>query len=742
MGNRIRPLSAALALAISSGAFGQEVPAAPATPVLEDIVVSATRMQSLPAVDRLPGGDLAGRAVATSDTASLLDGIPGMQVQGAGGVSGLPSLHGLGDDRLRIKVDGMDLISACANHMNSPLSYVDPSQVESLTTYGGVVPVSVGGDAIGGSVVVKSKGPRFAQAGEGLLTSGELGGFYRSNGNAFGGHLSALIANEMLSIRYDGSFAQSDNYHSAKAFKPKFLATGTTAGDHWIAGDEVGSSAYRTENHQLGVALRHENHLVDVKLAYQNIPYQGFPNQHMDMTDNESRRVNVGYVGKYAWGTLEARAYHEETRHRMNFAEDKLYWYGPSGNVPGMPMDTEGKNTGLLVKADISLTERDQLRVGGEYQRYRLNDWWNPSGGGMAPDPFININDGQRDRYDAFVEWEAQWSPRWATLLGVRHSSVVMDTGEVHGYNTTMANYAADSKAFNDADRSRTDNNLDLTALARYTANAGFNIEGGYSRKTRSPSLYERYTWSTGGMAMTMNNWVNDGNGYVGNLDLKPEVAHSISLTADWHDAARREWGVRLTPFYTYVEDYIDASATVPGKTFTPGQFNYLTLTNDDAELYGVDLSGHFPLARTAGFGSFTARGLVGYVRGKNLDTKGNLYNVMPLNARLAVEQRVGQWTNTLEGLLVAAKEDVSAVRNEMKTAGYGLLNLRSSYDTKHYRIDIGLENALDKQYSHPLGGAYIGQGRTMSLNGAGAPYGYTVPGMGRSLYLGLAVKF
>ncbi len=67
----------------------------------------------------------------------------------------------------------------------------------------------------------------------------------------------------------------------------------------------------------------------------------------------------------------------------------------------GMPMDTEGKNTGALVKADIVLSERDMLRVGGEYQRYRLNDWWDPSGmAACGPNTFWNINNGERDRLD------------------------------------------------------------------------------------------------------------------------------------------------------------------------------------------------------------------------------------------------------------------------------------------------------------------------------------------------------
>ena len=40
-----------------------------------------------------------------------------------------------------------------------------------------------------------------------------------------------------------------------------------------------------------------------------------------------------------------------------------------------------------------------------------------------------------------------------------------------------------------------------------------------------------------------MNNFVGDGNGYVGNLDLKPEVANTVSVTGDWHDAEQEAWG-------------------------------------------------------------------------------------------------------------------------------------------------------------------------------------------------------
>ena len=75
----------------------------------------------------------------------------------------------MADDRVRVKVDGMDLISACANHMNPPLSYIDPSSVGSISVYAGITPVSVGGDSIGGTIQVNSQAPEFAKEGQGTL---------------------------------------------------------------------------------------------------------------------------------------------------------------------------------------------------------------------------------------------------------------------------------------------------------------------------------------------------------------------------------------------------------------------------------------------------------------------------------------------------------------------------------------------------------------------------------------------
>ncbi|MDD2224339.1 MAG: TonB-dependent receptor plug domain-containing protein, partial [Pseudomonas sp.] len=128
---------------------------------------------------------------ATSDTATLLRGVPGVSLNGTGGISSLPVIRGLADDRLRIKVDGMDLVSSCPNHMNPALSYVDPNNLDTLQVFSGITPVSVGGDSIGGTIIAESAKPEFAEPGAASINKGEIGAFMRSNNDARGGNFSA-----------------------------------------------------------------------------------------------------------------------------------------------------------------------------------------------------------------------------------------------------------------------------------------------------------------------------------------------------------------------------------------------------------------------------------------------------------------------------------------------------------------------------------------------------------------------
>jgi len=686
---------------------------------------------------------------ATSDTAKMFDHTPGVSFSGGGGISSRIIVNGMADDRVRVQIDGMNLISACGNHMNPALSYVAPSSVLSAQVLAGITPVSMGGDSIAGTVRVQSADPQYAEDDKKYLVMAQGSTFYRSNSNAWGGNISTTLANKNASLTYTGSTVEAGNYKAGGDFTTKNKAN---------ANDVVSSSAYKSQNQSVSLALRNDNHEGIIKLGLQNIPYQGFPNVRMDLAGDDSWFANVSTKSKFDWGRLETRAYHEDVQHYMNFLPDKADRTVPPRN---MPMNTHSYNQGLAVKGIIDLNEQHQLTVGSEYQRYRLNDWWNPIGNKPmtmmnGPGPFWNINNGKRDRLDFFAEVESNWNSKWLTQFGVRAGLVEMNAGNVYDYGVVTREAAL----VNNQDKARTDAIVDVTALARYTPDSTQQYELGFARKTRAPSLYERFAWSRGtvmgmgAMAMTMpmsmlmNNWYGDGNGYVGNNNLSPEVAYTVSGTANWHDAEQENWDVKITPFYTYVNNYIDAgfcqkangvtcNNTAKGFTTTHGGggFRLLQLGNYEAQLVGVNASGSKMLLATDNYGSLSTRGILSYVRGQNLTSNDNLYQQMPLNSTLDLDYKWGGWGATIETQLVAPKKTVQAIRLEPKTAGYALLNLRTHYDWKYLRLDAAIENVTDKNYSLPLGGVYMGE--VASANPI-----VPVPGYGRSYNVGLTVTY
>lgn len=664
---------------------------------------------------------------ASSDLAKQLTSVAGVAVYQAGGISSLPVVNGLNDERVKVVIGGVEVTSACANHMNPPLSYAPPTAVKSVEVTSGVSPVSKGGDALGSTVIVERADPNFAAAGEKTRFSGSASTFYRSNGNGIGGSVAGEAATGNFSVRYDGSWVSADDYKRG--------------GDGLV----VRSTDYEAWNHGVTLAAKAGSDIFIVHAALQQIPYQGFVNQRMDMGDsagsslgNDAKAIDARYKGRMGFGSIDANIYFNHVKHYMNFLDDK----GGGSPTTGMPMYTDGKDFGYGIKVEIPVGAHSLIRVGNELHALRYDEWWNPTCAGgmmcmMGPQAFWNINGGRRDRLGTFLEWESRWTRAWTTLLGVRNDVVWMDTGNVQPYSWTSMMSAADAAAatlFNARDHERTDVNFDATAMVRYQPDSSSIFELAFGRKTRSPNLYERYAWGKGNMAMNMVGWFGDVNGYTGNLDLKPEVANTVSFTADWRAPMNPGWRIKVTPYYSFVEDFIDVD-TIGLITMGANKFAKLRFANHDAQLYGVNVSGEAPLWRSHDIGAFALTGTLGYVHGERTDG-GALYHMMPLNGRVALTHKLGGWSSTAEVQLVGEKDRVDVRRFEPLTSAYALINLRTSYEWQNLRFDLGVNNLLDKLYYDPLGGRDFADWK--ALGGTIGP----VPGTGRSINAGATVKF
>lgn len=678
--------------------------------------------------------------ISNTSAAALLRNVPGMQLQGAGGVSQMPVLRGLADDRLKQSINGAEVTSACANHMNPPLSYAAASQVESVQVNLPVSSVEKGGDSIGGSVEVVTLKPKFGAApvaAEGKTSSekksaagtaatdnqyaGELSAAYRSNGKGLSVGGKTEIHNDNLSLSYAGNWSRSDNLEDGH-------------------GNTIKSTEYESQNHEAALGIKSDMGETVFRGHYQHIPYQGYPNQYMDMVNNDAWGVSVEQKLDYDWGKLEAQAYFNDVRHSMNFLADKL--------PANMPMETDGQDFGYSLKGETQVAEGTTLRIGNELHRQLLDEWWPPVTGmaGMCCNDYWLINDGERTRLGTYAEIEKQLSETVTAIVGIRNDIVWMDTGNVQGYNTNMppamgSGYVADANAFNAADHSKRDVNFDATAMLKYDPQAGQHFEFGYARKTRSPNFYERYAWSgspafnPSKMAMRMIGWFGDANGYAGNLAIDPEVAHHFSATARIGDPDGKSWELSVSPYYAYVNDYIGV-AQIPGSPATGA--TYLRFVNQDAEFFGFDAAGHVMVVEDSAYGSFDLGAKLAYVRGKNKDTGGDLYHMMPFNAELELEHKLGGWTNTFGVRMVTSKTRVDAVRREPKTDSFVTASFQTSYEWENLRFDAGVENIFDTYFEEPLDGVDALAMRKSGFSGAQVP----VAAPGRTFFAGLTIKF
>lgn len=664
------------------------------------------------------GTDIAGTEIesglaTSSDSLQLISRAPGVSLQSNGGIASLPVLRGLADDRVGVLIDGQQSTNYCPNHMNPVSSYIDASRVERVVVTPTLSPVSMGGDNIAGIISIESRAPEFSDGGVEIF--GEVGATYRSVSNGIGASLQANAAGEKVSARYEASWNKADNY------KPG-------------SGDEVRSSLYQNYDQSLLLAARPaDDVLLWVKISQQGVPYEGFANQRMDLTDNKSNSVQVHGEGPLGAGLLTAEASWRSVDHEMNFLSDK-----GGAATGGMPMITEGEDASVKVSYDTPVEGVGQVRVGAEMFRASMDDYWPAVPGHMMMSPldYVNINDGERNRTGVWAEWEANPAPEWSTLLGMRYERVEMDAGEVQPYSWTSMMSMPDAMAamvFNAADRAREDDNLDVTAKATWRPSDTVAVEFGAVQKTRSPNLYERYAWGRGSMSSSMTNMTGDGAGYVGDIDLEPEVARSLAATFDWSDGAEDGRVLRVSGWASHVEDYIDADRIGSLRDGLP----MLQFANHKAELYGLEATGGMPLWQT-GFGDTRLSGTVSWAKGENKDTGDNLYNIVPLQGLFSLENRKGVWTQALELELVDEKDDISAVRQELRTPGYVLIHLRAGGEIGRVRFAAAVENLLDQDYDLPLGGIAFGD---YKYNGRVDPF-HQVAGPGRSFNLSVNVAF
>lgn len=643
--------------------------------------------------------DPATMPVSVPDTADMLKSIPGANVVSNGPIAGQAQYRGMFGPRLNIQLDGMYVNSGGPNWMDPPLHYMPEPILDTFEVLRGIAPVSLG-TSIGGAIDAKAKTSTFTES-DAMELQADIVASARtaSDSYAFGGLLG--LANDRFRVHVIGSTEEGDDID----FKGGKIRPGDFERNVYGAGTGV-----RVGEHEFGISYR--NH---------KTTDAGNPSLPMDTILVETDLLNFQYEGDWAGVDVEAQIYYSDIDHAMDNFSLRA--------APGNPMmfrlvEAVADGLGFEIKGTVdAMGGQITLGADGHWAEHSM-DIFNPNNAMFFVD---NFNKAEQNRIGGFVEWRGDLVGPLSGELGVRYVNVSMDAGDVSVGPALPPPAVMLKDAFNAADHSIADNNVDVVAQLNFDMNSDMTLRLAAARKTRSPTYIERFTWlpieATAGLA--------DGNNYIGDITLDPEVSYEVEAGFDWEND---QMYILPRVFYRHVNDYIQGTPVdaTPGVIDSPlemvsnvnGDSTPLRYTNVDAKLYGFDAAWGVKVTD-----HLRLDGIVTYVRGKRRDIKDNLYRITPLRATAAISYVREKWSLTVEGVGVASQKKISLTNGEFKSSGHGLMNINGMVQiTDQVKFVAGVDNVFDNFYQEHLSGFN-------RVSSSDVPVGARLPGAGRNFF-------
>lgn len=688
----------------SAPALAQDETEKPATAgnIQTDVIVVTAARSGTIATDML---DTPEQAALPADTAAIAARTPGGALVGNGGLSGQLAYRGLFGERVTGKVNGQRFATGGPNAMDPPLHYAPSILLERIEIARGVAPVSSGPGLAGAVNAVLLQQP-FAQA-SGTDASARFMAQYRSVDDSYAVGGLAGIASEHWRLGVIGSREQGEDYRF-----PGGTATGTSF-ERNLYGVRAG---YRAAGGEFFLEYRRSE-----------TDPSGNPPFALDIVYFDTDFLQGGFKGELAKDlTLDVRLGHVAVRHLMD-NQTLRQPAAPAASARATFADADS----FTGEASLRFgSARRHVRVGGDFE---LADKFvritNPFNAEFFLDAQSNLG---AERYGAFAELRSAMGAV-EFELGGRIDRTSQDSGVPRLGSAVPMGPRMLANAFAASAREASDTSFDLV-LRGWMPGEAITPRVTLARKVRVPSTLERFAW----LPTEASYGLADGNIYVGNAALKPEVAYIAEAGFDLSAGALT---FRPTLFYRRVDEYIQGTpfdatpgvvdSTVEMVSAMNGDPTPLMFRNVDAELFGIDLDFRAELGA-----DLAIDGTASWVRGKRRDVNDNLYRVALPNLRLAAIWSPGRWSLGAELQAAGDQAKVSATNGESPSDGYVVLGLSGSFElSERISLSAGVENLFDEYYQPHLSGLNRVADSDVAL-------GERLPGAGRGVWARITAGF
>lgn len=667
----------------------------------DTIIVTASKADPLQTDNQSPPEQTA----IPADAAGIAARTPGGALVQNGALSGQLSYRGLVGERVLGRINGQRFASGGPNAMDPPLHYAPSILIDRIEITRGTAPISQG-PSLSAAVNAKLVGTRFSDTGE-LTVNAYAAGQYRSvdNSYAIGGQIG--IATPRWRLGVIGSREEGEDYDYAGG-----TAVGTSF-ERQLYGIEGG---FRAGEGEFFVEYRRSE-----------TDPTGNPPFALDIVYFDTDFLQAGYQGQLTDDLhLDLRMGHVAVRHLMDNQTTRQP-AAPAMRARATFADAD-TNTGEIALRFGSDTRN--VTVGGDVEMVAKDvTITNPTNAAFFLEAQPNLSS---ERVGGFVQWRGGIGAA-EFELGARLDRTSQTAGVPQLGTTVPMGPSMLAAAFAASGREQSDTTVDVVARA-WVPMGEIVPRVTLSRKTRVPSLLERFAW----LPTEASYGLADGNIYVGNQALEPEVAYTLEVGADLNGDV---FTFRPTAYYRRVNDFIQGTpfdATV-GVLDTPvemvanmnGDPTPLTFRNVDAEFYGVDLD--FTVRPTA---RILIDGTMNYVRGMRRDIDDDLYRVPPLNGRISIAYEGDRFAIGGELTGAADQNAVSVSNDEDTSEGYVIAGLFAQIRlSDEVKLEAGVENIFDTFYQPHL----AGRNRVQASD---VPLGERLPGYGRGVWIRASANF
>lgn len=658
--------------------------------------------------------------IALSDTSSpdlrsQLSQLPGVSVNGNGLVSGVVQYRGLFGDRLKIKIDGIEIAGAGPNAMDSPLSHALGNRHE-IVLYQGIAPVSVGYETLAGAIEIKDVKPSLGDS-KAFAASTTLSASWFTNNDAKMLGVNTVLANDKNYASFQGQYQDAQNYESG-------------------AGLIVPSTFYERSGLKFKVGRQTDEYQLDLLVGTRNTNESGTPALAMDISFIDALWYTLSFEQNISndW-TTKVQVFGNQNKHIMNNFNLRT--------APALAAYRQNTVDSKAVGVDLDIIQNSATRdwqFGANYYLQAHNSRiTNPNNTSFFIQNFNNI---EREVGSVYVQYNITANSNESAnihsndvhwQLGGRFSNIGYSTDEV-GSNMVLVNpnIATLANNFNTSQGKPDFDLIDLVVKAETKINDSLRATLSLGQKERAPSYNELYSWFPLGVSAGLA----DGRNYLGNLALKKETAGQIDIGLQLQSDGLTIMG---SVFYHSIDNYIIG---VPSSNMSANMIANmmgvqppLQWNNRKAKLHGADLY----ISKIIGtYWQATMSGQ--WVKGKLSDSidgqRYPLYRIAPLSGNIALRWSKADLDASLSLNIADGQNNVSLLQNESPTPGYAVWNFNLHYQVMPaLALSLVAENLLDKEYAQHLGGIN-------RVSGSEIAVAQKVPEMGRNIGLYAAYSF